>query len=402
MAFNAVISTQDLSEFYTPSFQSCVRDAHVGSVMCSYNAVNGIPSCASPYLLQDLIREHFGLGEGWITSDCDAVGNVFDPHMYTTSFVNASAVSLNAGTDVDCGTTYSTTLVEAVNQKLVTEDQIKKSLVRLYSSLVRYARYFINQSPQLTRTSHSLGYFDSPQKQPYRQLGWSDVNTPSAQALALTAAHEGVVLLKNDGTLPLSRSVRKIALVGPWANATTQMQGNYQGIAPFLISPLQAFTNAGFQVTFANGTSIAGTDDSGFAAALAAAKGADAVVFAGGIDDSVEAEGNDRTSIAWPGNQLELIEQLASVGKPLVVLQMGGGQVDSSSLKSNKAVRPDDAQIFPLLTMHALSRSARSSGAAIPVRAAALPSSTSSLGRSRPPAASRQPSTLRPTSTRSP
>ena len=137
MAFNAIISTQDLAEYYTPSFQSCVRDAHVGSVMCSYNAVNGIPSCANPYFLQDIIREHFGLGDGWITSDCDAVANVFDPHHYTTTLVNASAVSLKAGTDVDCGTTYSQTLVDAVNQTLVTEDDIKNSLVRLFSSLVR-------------------------------------------------------------------------------------------------------------------------------------------------------------------------------------------------------------------------------------------------------------------------
>lgn len=136
MAFNAIISTQDLAEFYTPSFQSCVRDAHVGSVMCSYNAVNGIPSCASPYLLQSIVRDHFGL-EGWITSDCDAVDNVFDPHHYTTTLVNASAVSLKAGTDVDCGTTYSSTLVDAVNQNLVTIDDVKNSIVRLYTSLVK-------------------------------------------------------------------------------------------------------------------------------------------------------------------------------------------------------------------------------------------------------------------------
>lgn len=320
MAFNAVISTQDLAEFYTPSFQSCVRDAHVGSVMCSYNAVNGVPSCASPYLLQDLIRDHFGLGDGWITSDCDAVDNVFDPHNYTSTLVNASAVSLKAGTDVDCGTTYSQTLVDAVNQKLVTEDDVKTSMVRLYSSLVR------------------LGYFDSPENQPWRQLGWADVNTPSAQALALTAAEEGVVLLKNDGTLPLSRRIKHIAVVGPWANATTQMQGNYQGIAPFLISPLQALQDAGFHVSFANGTAINSTDTSGFASALMAAKAADAIVFAGGIDETIESEGHDRDSIEWPGNQLDLIEQLAALRKPLIVLQMGGGQVDSSSLKASKAV----------------------------------------------------------------
>ncbi|KIP06623.1 glycoside hydrolase family 3 protein [Phlebiopsis gigantea 11061_1 CR5-6] len=319
MAFNAIISTQDLAEFYTPSFQSCVRDAHVGSVMCSYNAVNGIPSCASPYLLQNIVREQFGL-DGWITSDCDAVENVFDPHQYTTTAANASAVSMKAGTDVDCGTTYSSTLVDAVNQGLVDEDHVKTAMTRLYTSLVK------------------LGYFDPAEKQPLRQLGWSDVNTPPAQALALTAAEEGIVLLQNDGTLPFAQSVKNVAVVGPMANATTQMQGNYQGIAPFLVSPFDGLNSAGFEVTLFDGTTVTGTDSSGFAAAVAAAKIADAVVYVGGIDETVESEGNDRTSIAWPGNQLDLIAELAQSGKPLVVIQMGGGQVDSSSLKSNKAV----------------------------------------------------------------
>lgn len=144
--------------------------------------------------------------------------------------------------------------------------------------------------------------------------------------------------MKNDGTLPFSSRIKNIALVGPWANATTQMQGNYQGIAPFLVSPLQALQEAGFHVTFTNGTAINSTDTSGFTAAVAAAKAADAVIFAGGIDNTIESEGNDRVSIVWPGDQLDLVSELAAVGKPFVVLQMGGGQVDSSSLKSNLAV----------------------------------------------------------------
>lgn len=185
-----------------------------------------------------------------------------------------------------------------------------------------------------------LGYFDPAEKQPFRQLRWSDVNTPPAQALALTAASEGIVLLKNDGTLPLSRSIKKLAVIGPMANATTQMQGNYQGIAPFLVSPFDGLSGAGFQVTLVEGTTVTGNDTSGFSPAVAAAKSADAIIFVGGIDETVESEGNDRTSIIWPGNQLDLVSELEQVGKPLVVVQMGGGQTDSSSLKSSKAVRP--------------------------------------------------------------
>ncbi|KAL0576685.1 hypothetical protein V5O48_005284 [Marasmius crinis-equi] len=116
------------------------------------------------------------------------------------------------------------------------------------------------------------------------------------------------------------------------------MQSNYHGVAPFLISPQQAFKDAGFDVTFVNGTDINSNSTSGFAAALTAAGEADVVIYAGGIDNTIEAESRDRSEITWPGNQLDLISQLASVGKPLIVLQMGGGQVDSSSLKSNDKV----------------------------------------------------------------
>lgn len=232
--------------------------------------------------------------------------------------------------------------------------------------------------------AYRLGYFDPPETQPYRQFDWSDVNTNTSQALALSAAEEGIVLLKNDGTLPLSPSVKKLALIGPWADATTQMQGNYAGIAPFLVSPRQAFANAGFEVAYAYGTNISPTDTSGFAAALAAAHGADAVVFAGGIDNSVETEMLDRVDIAWPGNQLELIAQLAQIGKPFIVLQMGGGQVDSSSLKSNDAVCP---YVTTCVLRSPCCRSTPSSGAATPGKAAAPRSRTSSQARPRPPAA---------------
>jgi beta-D-xylosidase 4 len=321
MAFNAIVSTQDLAEYYSPSFQSCVRDAKVASIMCSYNAVNGIPSCASGYLLQNITRDHFGLGENqWITSDCDAVANIFDPHNFTNSLANASALALHAGTDIDCGSTYSDNLGLALNQSLIVEADIVQALVRRYGSLVR------------------LGYFDSPDIQPYRQLNWDNVNTPAAQQLAYTAAIEGITLLKNDGTLPLRSSITSVALIGPWANATTQMQSNYNGVAPFLISPLEAFQTAGFKVTFESGTAIDTTDTSGFSAALAAAKAADLVVYIGGIDDSIEAEGMDRVNITWPGNQLQLIQELASVRKPFVVLQMGGGQLDGSEIKANPAI----------------------------------------------------------------
>ncbi|KAG6919306.1 hypothetical protein DXG01_007439 [Tephrocybe rancida] len=320
-SFDAQVSMQDLSEYYLAPFQACVRDAKVASVMCSYNSVNGIPSCANSYLLQTVLREHWGFGEDrWVTSDCDAVNNIFNTHHYAATYPEAVAEALKAGTDIDCGSTYATYLPAAYNQSLITRADLEQALVRQYTSLVR------------------LGYFDPAASQPYRRLTWADVNTPSSQTLAYTAALEGIVLLKNTGTLPLAPSIKKLAVIGPWANATLGMQGNYHGVAPFLVSPVQGATAAGYNVTFVWGTDIAGTSTDGFAAAVQAAQAADAVVYAGGIDLTVEREGADRSSITWPGNQLDLIAALEGVGKPLVVVQFGGGQVDDTVLKASSSV----------------------------------------------------------------
>ncbi|EGN93476.1 glycoside hydrolase family 3 protein [Serpula lacrymans var. lacrymans S7.3] len=319
--FDAIVTTQDLSEYYLPSFQSCYRDAKVGAAMCSYNAVNGIPSCANTYLLQSILRDFWGFAEDrWVTSDCDAVDNIYDPHNYTKTPEEAVADALKAGTDIDCGTFYSEYLPGAYNQSLITETELRQALIRQYASLVR------------------LGYFDPTDIQPYRQYNWNNVDTPQAQQLAYQAAAEGIVLLKNDGTLPLSSDIKNIALIGPWGNATGEMQGNYYGVAPYLISPLMGAVATGYNVTYVFGTNITSNDTSGFAAAIAAAQGADVVIYAGGIDETVESEGNDRNYITWPGNQLDLVGELAAVGKPLVVVQFGGGQVDDTSLKANSTV----------------------------------------------------------------
>ena len=155
------------------------------------------------------------------------------------------------------------------------------------------------------------------------------------------------MLLKNDGTLPFNKSIRKLALIGPWANATTVMQGNYFGVAPFLISPLLGAQRAGFEVVYAIGTNVTGNDTSGFAEALTAAKSADAIIFAGGLDETVEAESLDRLNVTWPGMQLDLVAELEKVGKPLVVTQFGGGQVDDTALKSNDRVRLSPLALYP-------------------------------------------------------
>jgi len=329
-SFDAIISTQDMRDYYLPPFQQCARDSNVQSVMCSYNAVNGVPTCADPYLLQTVLREYWGWDSDdtrYVVSDCDAVQNIFNGtswnvpslgHNYTATPEEAVAAALIAGTDLNCGNFYAEFLQSAYDQNLYNISTLDRSLIRRYAALVK------------------LGYFDSAANQPFRQLSFSNVSTSDSQALALRAAEEGIVLLKNDGLLPISTATKMVALIGPLANATMQMQGNYQGVAPYLHSPLEAANAAGFQVTYVQGTDVS-NGTSGVPDAMAAAKMADIVIYVGGIDITVEAESLDRYDISWPMNQLSLISQLSAVSKKLVVVQMGT-QLDSTLLVANAGV----------------------------------------------------------------
>ncbi|KAI0019941.1 glycoside hydrolase superfamily [Xylariomycetidae sp. FL0641] len=324
-AFDAKITQQDLQDYYLQPFRACVRDANAQSVMCSYNAVNGVPTCADPWLLQDVLRGlyNFTSEDRWVTADCDALGNVWTDHHYGGSAAAAAADSLNAGTDLDCGQFWPQNLPQAYNARLFNDSVLDRSLIRRYASMVR------------------LGWFDPPADQPYRQMGWSAVAVPDAKALALRAAQEGLVLLKNEGTgaLPLAEGTKTVAVVGPLASATTQMQGNYYGIAQSISTVVSAMKAAGYSVSSTQGAALTGSSTSGFGAAVNMAKSADATVFVGGLDTSIEAEDRDREQITWPGAQLALVKQLADAtgDKPFVVVQMGT-MVDSTDIKENDGV----------------------------------------------------------------
>ncbi|CAF1484956.1 unnamed protein product [Didymodactylos carnosus] len=323
--FNAIVSNQDLIETYLPPFESCIRDARVASIMCSYNAVNGIPSCANQFLLQTLARESYHL-DGFVVSDCDAVGTIMGGHHYTNTVQDTVAVALHAGTDLDCGSFYGQHTQTALDNKTIVEADIDRALTRTFNVLVR------------------LGYFDPPEQQPYRKLSKIDVDTNESRQLALEAAQQSIVLLKNvKKALPLNINQlenKKIALIGPTANATELMQGNYHGHAPFLIDPLTAFRNVtqghSINVTFAYGCKVNDSDESGFAAAIELAQSSDLVIFFGGINQTIEREGHDRTSIGLSDTQLSLIKQLEKVVRsPLHVVIMSGSGLDLSYVRDS-------------------------------------------------------------------
>lgn len=274
-------------------------------------------------MLQDILRDHWNWTsqEQWIVGDCDALQNVFLPHAYTETREEAVAAALNAGTDLNCGKYYQLHLPGALEKGLIDDATLDQALVRQYSSLVR------------------LGYFDPPEDQPYRALDFSAVSTEESQQLALRAAAEGLVLLKNDAVLPLDFSGKTLALIGNWADATNLMQGNYAGKAPFLTSPLAAARKLGITVNYAPG--VGGFPDpttNNWDAVRSAAESSDIIVIVDGINNEVESEGKDRTSIAWSGGQLDQISWLASLGKPTVVVQMGAGSLDSTPILNNTGI----------------------------------------------------------------
>jgi beta-glucosidase-like glycosyl hydrolase len=234
-SFNAVVSDQDLADTYLPAFQAGVTEGHSSGLMCSYNAVNGVPSCANDFLLQEILRDTWNF-DGYVTSDCDAVSCIINNHHYTNTSDQTVYDALTAGTDTDCGWPpqqgsgyYAQNLGQALADGSVSLEFLQQQpLTNLYTVLFR------------------LGLFDNPENQPYRQIQPSAINTPASQELALDAARQSIVLLKNNGALPLSKSaVRSIAVVGPNANVTTTMQGNYYGTAPYLINPVAGFQQYG-------------------------------------------------------------------------------------------------------------------------------------------------------------
>lgn len=314
-------NAQDLADYYLAPFKTCVRDIDVGSVMCAYNAVNGVPSCASEYLLQEVLREHWKFDDdfNYVVGDCGAVSYIANEHNFTNSLADGAAIALNAGTDLDCGFGQGfTSLNQSLADGSTTIEKVDQALIRLYSALA------------------TVGYFDGSR---YSTTNWRDVATKQAQDLAYEAAVSGMTLLKNDGTLPLDKTPPGAiaGLFGPYANATRLLQGNYFGTADHIISAQEAFQQK-WRSIYLQGSAISGNSTANFNATIEAAKTTDVIFFFGGIDNSIETEGLDRADIAWPQIQLDLISQLSQLGKPLIVVQFGGGQVDDTPLLRNENV----------------------------------------------------------------
>ncbi len=217
--FSAQVSPRDLEATYLPAFRATVVDGHADSTMCSYNAVNGVPACANSFLLQKTLRDAWGF-HGYVTSDCGAVADIANGHHYAPDIEHAAALAVKAGTDTTCGDEY-VTLVRAVKQGLIPESDINRAVKRLFTARMR------------------LGMFDPAGDVPFSKIPMTEVDSPAHRQLALRAARESMVLLKNqDGILPLTPSVKTIAVVGPNAESLPAIQGNYHGVPLHPVLPI--------------------------------------------------------------------------------------------------------------------------------------------------------------------
>ncbi|KAK3141365.1 hypothetical protein QOZ80_4BG0332950 [Eleusine coracana subsp. coracana] len=321
--FNAVVSQQDLDDTFQPPFKSCVVDGNVASVMCSYNQVNGTPTCADKDLLSGVIRGDWKLN-GYISSDCDSVDVLYNNQHYTKTPEDAAALSIKAGLDLNCGNFLAQHTVAAVQAGKLTESDVDRAITNNFITLIR------------------LGFFDGdPRKLPFGSLGPKDVCTSSNQELAREAARQGIVLLKNKGALPLSaKSIKSMAVIGPNANASFTMIGNYEGTPCKYTTPLQGL-GANMATVYSPGcTNVACSGNSlQLDAATKAAAGADVTVLVVGADQSIERESLDRTSLLLPGQQPTLVSAVANASAgPCILVIMSGGPFDISFAKASDKI----------------------------------------------------------------
>jgi beta-glucosidase len=316
--FNAVVSQKDLYETYLPAFKACVQEGKAASVMSAYNAVNGEPCSASGELLQKILREKWGF-DGYVVSDCGAIHDIHTHHKKAKNYRAAAAMAVNAGCDLNCGGTY-TFLKSAVSKELVTEATIERSVQRLFEARIR------------------LGMFDPPEKVPYNSIGSEVIDCPAHRSLALEAAKRSMVLLKNDGLLPLNKGLKKLAVIGPNADSLTVLLGNYNGTPSAHTTALDGIRNhfTG-ETVYTKGCHLTRDNRKGFAEAERIAKDSDAVVLCLGLSPEIEGEegdafnsdaSGDKLSLKLPGAQEELLELFAATGKPLIVVLFAGSPLD--------------------------------------------------------------------------
>ncbi|XP_065847791.1 probable beta-D-xylosidase 7 [Euphorbia lathyris] len=321
--FNAKVTMQDLADTYQPPFQSCIQEGKASGIMCAYNQVNGVPNCADYNLLSNTARGKWSFN-GYITSDCDAVSIIYDNQGYAKTPEDAVADVLKAGMDVNCGDYLKRYTKSAVQKKKVSVDEIDRALHNLFSIRMR------------------LGLFDgNPARLPYGNIGADQVCSKEHQDLALEVARDGIVLLKNSKQLlPLSKlKTTSLAVIGPNADNSSTLVGNYAGPPCKTVTPLQGLQSYIKNTRYYPGCSTVACPSATVDQAVQIAKNADQVVLIMGLDQTQEREELDRVNLLLPGKQQELIISVARAAKkPVILVLLCGGPVDVSFAKYDQKI----------------------------------------------------------------
>ena len=318
--FNATPPRKDFHETYLPAFEALVKEADVEIVMCAYNRTYDEPCCGNSFLLQDILRDQWGF-DGHVTSDCWALVDFHEYHKVTESPEASAALAFRNGVNVNCGST-SPYLKGALEQNLISEEEIDQALF------------------PLLRTRFRLGLMDPSERNPFANISPDVINSPEHQALALQAAEKSIVLLKNEGVLPLRTDMEYLYVIGPNATNGDVLLGNYNGVTPNLSTVLEGIAgkvDAGTKVDYRHGFLLDRENINPVDWASGDAKEADATVVVMGLSGLLEGEEgeslasptkSDRFDIRLPQNQIDYLKKLRQDNtKPLIVVLTGGSPV---------------------------------------------------------------------------
>jgi beta-glucosidase len=331
-SFDAQVSEDDLRLTYLPAWRRLAAAGALGGVMSAISSLNSIPSAAHTSLLGGVLRGEWN-ASAFVISDCDTISEISTSFRYTASVEQAAVVALRAGGDINCGPEYQL-LLNATADGWLSEDELTPALLRAMEARVR------------------AGALNPNQTDPYSGIPYAEVDSPPNRDLARRAVRESVVLLVNDGgALPLGGAgappLRSLLVVGPSADDASVQAHTYHGTpwrwTTILTGIREALNGSAVNVTFIRGCSRTDPSRDGFPAAVAAAGTADAVVFVGGLEASIEEEDTDRGDFTLPGPQLALVQALASAAAaqnrsvPVAVVTVSGGPLSEPWLVSRTA-----------------------------------------------------------------
>lgn len=325
-SFNAKVSPKDLYETYLPAFKALV-DAGVESVMCAYNRTNDEPCCANNYLLSEVLFGKWGF-KGHVVSDCWALVDFYaeNGHGTVDNKTEAAALALKSGVNLNCGDTY-TALVDAVRSGLVEESLLDEKLF------------------PLLKTRFKLGMFDPMESNPYNAIAYEVVDSKENRALAYEAAKRSIVLLKNNGVLPLKNNLNRYYVVGPNAASIDALLGNYFGVNPNIVTFLEGIT-AGVaknsQVQYSPGTTLDRKNVNPIDWSSGEAAEADVTIVAMGLTRHIEGEEGESVSSPYfgdrldyniPENQIDYLKKIKGThGKPVIAVITGGSPMNLSEV----------------------------------------------------------------------